>query len=465
LSEKFSGSTDKIDKIITIGGVEDETRNLADALAADYHISAAPNVLDAAKRLTKETFSAIVLDLADHESDMVNILQTLNQLSPDTPVIVIGNPHDTRLIVKAIKAGAFDFVTRPYPPEKIKLSVHQALENRSLKNEIDYLRREQDVVYDYNRIIAVSPAMRSVMKTIKRLAQTDSTILVTGETGTGKSFLSGNIHFNSPRRNKPFVGVNCANIPETLLESELFGHNKGAFTGADKTRTGRFEQASGGTIFLDEFCELSFGLQAKLLRAIEQKSFERLGSNKTIQADTRIIAATNRDIETLVRTGKFREDLYYRINVLRIHMPPLRERLECIEPLAHYLLKKLSRSVKKKIDTFAPNVIERFQQYPWPGNIRQLSNTIERAILLEDDGEIRQESISLPDLGDKVSPTLQTVGLRLSEDQEKEMISNALEDNLWIQKDAARQLGITPRALNYRINKLGITHSRWRKNR
>ena len=445
--------------------MEDETRTLADALAADYHISAAPNIPDAAKRLTKETFSAIVLDLMDNGSEMVNILQTLNQLSPDTPVIVIGDPHDARLIVKAIKAGAFDYVTRPYPPEKIKLSVHQALENRSLKNEIDYLRREQDVVYDYNRIIAVSPAMQNVMKNIKRLAQTDSTILVTGETGTGKSFLSGNIHFNSPRRSKPFVGVNCANIPETLLESELFGHDKGAFTGADKTRIGRFEQAGGGTIFLDEFCELSFGLQAKLLRAIEQKSFERLGSNKTIQADTRIIAATNRDIEALVRTGGFREDLYYRINVLRIHMPPLRERLECIEPLAHYLLEKLSRSVKKKIDSFAPDVIEMFRQYPWPGNIRQLSNTIERAILLEDDRVIRQQSISLPDLGDKVSPTLQAVGLRLSEDQEKDMISDALEENLWIQKDAASQLGLSPRALNYRIKKLGITHSRWRKNR
>jgi len=465
LSEKSSGSTGKIGKIITIGGMEDETRRLADALAGDYHISAAPNVLDAAKRLAKEAFSAIVLDLTDNGSDMVNILQTLNQLSPDTPVIVIGKHHDTRLIVKAIKAGAFDFVTRPYPPEKIKLSIHQALENRSLKNEIDYLRREQDVVYDYNRIIAVSPAMQNIMKTIKRLAQTDSTILVTGETGTGKSFLSGNIHFNSPRRQMPFVGVNCANIPETLLESELFGHNKGAFTGADKTRTGRFEQASGGTIFLDEFCELSFDLQAKLLRAIEHKSFERLGSNKTIQADTRIIAATNRDIEALVRTGRFREDLYYRINVLRIHMPPLRERLECIEPLAHYLLGKLSRSVKKNVDSFAPDVMESFRQYPWPGNIRQLSNTIERAILLEDDRVIRPESISLPDLGDKVSPTLQALSLRLSEDQEKDMISSALEENLWIQKDAAHQLGITPRALNYRINKLGITHSRWRKNK
>ena len=445
--------------------MENEVRNLADALAADYQISAAPSVLDAAKRLTKESFSAIILDLAENGSDMIDILQTLKKLSTNTPVIVIGNPNDTRLVVNAIKAGAFDFVTRPYPPEKIKLSVHQALENKSLKNEIDYLRREQDVVYDHNRIIAVSPPMQKVINAIKRLSQTDSTILVTGETGTGKSFLSGNIHFNSPRRNKPFVGVNCANIPETLLESELFGHAKGAFTGADKTRTGRFEQASGGTLFLDEFCELSLGLQAKLLRAIEQKSFERLGSNKTIQANTRIIAATNRDIEALVRTGRFREDLYYRINVLRIHMPPLRERLECIEPLAKYLLEKLSRSVKKKIDSFTPDVIEMFRQYPWPGNIRQLSNTIERAILLEDDRVIRPESISLPDLGNKASPSRQGVGLRLTEDQEKDLIFNALEENLWIQKDAARRLGITPRALNYRIKKLGITHSRWRKNK
>ncbi len=465
MSDNNSSLTNKIDRILVIGGAEDETRHLAGALAADYHIGATPNVLDAAKRLAEEAFSAIVLDLQDNGSDMVNILQTLKQLSPNTPIVVIGRPHDTQLIVSAIKAGAFDFVTRPCPPEKIKLSVHQALETRSLKNEIDYLRREQDAVYDVNRIIAVSPAMQNVIKTIKRLAHTDSTILVTGETGTGKSFLSGNIHFNSPRRSKPFIGVNCANIPETLLESELFGHDKGAFTGADKIRTGRFEQAAGGTIFLDEFCELGLSLQVKLLRAIEEKSFERLGSNKTIQADTRIIAATNRDIEALVRTGNFREDLYYRINVLRIHLPPLRERVECIEPLAHYLLGKLSRSVKRKIKSFDPDVIEMFRQYPWPGNIRQLSNTVERAILLEDDVVIRPESISLPDFEVKVSENIQAVGLRLSEDQEKDMISSALEENLWIQKDAAHQLGITPRALNYRIKKLGITHSRWRKNK
>ena len=456
---------DKNARLLLVGQNEDETRILADALAADYPISAAPSIQEAAQRLQKTAFSVIIFDLADDGSDLVNSIENLQEYAPGTPIIVIGHQHDSQLIVRAVKAGAFDFVTKPYPPEKIKLSVHQALENRSLKNEIDYLRREQDVVYNYEQIIAVSGAMQEVIKTIKRLAGTDSTVLVTGETGTGKSFLSGNIHFNSPRRIKPFIKVNCANIPETLLESELFGHEKGSFTGADKTRIGRFEQADGGTIFLDEFCELGLDLQAKLLRAIEEKAFERLGGNKTIHADTRILAATNRDIEALIRTGQFREDLYYRINVLRIHLPPLRERTACIEPLAYYLLEKLGRAVKKKIRSIDPEVIEMFRQYAWPGNIRQLSNTIERAILMEDQMVISKSSVSLPEIEDLTPHKAQPTGLKLSENQEKELIANALEDNLWIQKDAARQLDISPRALNYRIKKLGITHARWRKNK
>jgi transcriptional regulator with PAS, ATPase and Fis domain len=323
------------------------------------------------------------------------------------------------------------------------------------------------VVYDTDRIISVSPAMQKAMGSIRRLAQTESTILITGETGTGKSFVSGNIHFNSPRRHKPFIKVNCANIPETLLESELFGHEKGAFTSADKTRAGRFEQAHGGTLFLDEFCELSFGLQSKLLRVLEDKSFERLGGNKTIQVDVRVIAATNRDIESLVSNGRFREDLYYRINVLRIHLPPLRERREDIQPLANYLLGRLCRSLKKSVEGFSPEVIERFQAYAWPGNIRQLSNTIERAILVEEDQVIRSESISLPEIHRPAEPEPEALplGLKLTVDQERDMILRALEDNLWIQKDAANQLGISPRALNYRVKKLGIAHHRWRKNK
>jgi DNA-binding NtrC family response regulator len=458
---------EKADRILIIGGTEDETRGLAGALASGYSISAAPDVSEAAGRLKMETFSLILYDLRDESADLENIFRTLQTSAPLTPIIVTSAMTYAALIVRAIKAGATDFVTRPFVDEKIRLAVHQALENRSLKNEIDYLRRQQDVEYDGNRIIAVSPIMQEVMATIKRLAATDATVLMTGETGTGKSFISGHIHFNSRRGTKPFVKINCANIPETLLESELFGHEKGAFTGADKMRAGRFEQANHGTLFLDEFCELSFDLQAKLLRVLEEKSYERLGGNKTIQADTRIIAATNRDIEALVRDGKFREDLYYRINVLRVHMPPLRERIECIEPLAYYLLGRLSRAEKKQVNSLSPEVLVLFKTYPWPGNIRELSNTIERAIFLTDGPTIEAVHISLPKIRELPVQAAkpQDRQLRLSEQEEKELIFRALEKNLWIQKEAARELGLTPRALNYRIKKHGITHSRWRKNK
>ena len=456
---------EKVDRILIIGETEDETRRFAEALASGYSISAAPDVFEAAGRLKMETFSLILYDLRDESADLENIFRTLQKSAPLTPIIVTSAMTDAALIVRAIKAGATDFVTRPFIDEKIRLAVHQAIENRSLKNEIDYLRRQQDVEYDSNRIIAISPIMQEVMATIKRLAETDAIVLMTGETGTGKSFISGHIHFNSRRSTKPFVKINCANIPETLLESELFGHEKGAFTGADKMRAGRFEQANHGTLFLDEFCELSFDLQAKLLRVLEEKSYERLGGNKTIQADTRIIAATNRDIEALVRDGKFREDLYYRINVLRVHMPPLRERIECIEPLAYYLLNRLSRAEKKQVDSLSPEVLVLFKTYPWPGNIRELSNTIERAIFLTDGPTIEAVHISLPKIRELPAQAAaqQARQLRLSDQEEKELIFRALEKNLWIQKEAARELGLTPRALNYRIKKHGITHTRWRR--
>ena len=456
---------DMFSRILIIGNDEIQTRSFADALAAEFQISAAPGIADAIQRMKKNTFSAIIFDLADDNTLITDSLQALQQDAPYTPIIVTSAQQDADIVVEAVKAGAFDYITKPFSTEKLKLAVYKALETRSLKNEIDYLRRQQDVVYDPEHIIAVSAAMQEVIRTIKKISQTDSTILMTGETGTGKSFLSGNIHFNSPRHAKPFIKVNCANIPETLLESEVFGHEKGAFTGATKTRTGRFEQANGGTLFLDEFCELSFALQAKLLRALEDKSFERLGGSKTIHSDTRIIAATNRDIEALVRSGNFREDLYYRINVIRIHLPPLRERAECIEPLAGYLLDKLCRSVKKGVKELSPEVIDLFRSYSWPGNIREMSNTIERAILLEEGPVIRKSSVSLPLAQGMSPPHDPPQSLRLSAEQEKEMISRALEKSLWIQKDAARELGITPRALNYRIQKLKIKHPRWRKNK
>jgi DNA-binding NtrC family response regulator len=458
--------TDTRDRILIIGEPEGETRKLANALASGYHISTAPAVADAGGRIEKESFQVIIYDLNMRGSDLENSIQALQQSAPLTPIIVFGPLDDAQLIVKAVKAGAADYITRPLNDEKIRLAVDQAIENRSLKNEIDYLRRQQDVVYDYDRIIAVSPAMKEVMESIRRLAQTESTILMTGETGTGKSFLSGNIHFNSSRKARPFIKVNCANIPETLMESELFGHEKGAFTGADKTRIGRFEQANGGTLFLDEFCELSLDLQAKLLRVLEEKSFERLGGGKTIHSDTRIIAATNRDVEALVREGRFREDLYYRINVLRIHLPPLRERTECIDPLSYHMLGRLSRAANKQIDALSPEVLVLFKTYPWPGNIRELSNAIERAIFLSDGPAIEAVHTSLPQVNIwPAAPAPPKQHLRLSAAEEKQLIYRALQKNLWIQKDAAAELGLTPRALNYRIKKLGITHTRWRKNK
>ena len=457
-------------RILIVGDLAGEESLFAGALAREFTVSFAANLLDAGRRLAKEEAALLVLDLpAGGGEPPEDLLQRAQQIAPGIPVFATAAGADSEVIVRAVKAGAADFVSRPFEAEKLLLSVRRALENRSLKNEIDYLRREQDVVYDTDRIVAVSPAMQKVTAEIRRLAQTESTILITGETGTGKSFVSGNIHFNSPRRSRPFVKVNCANIPETLLESELFGHEKGAFTGADKTRIGRFEQAHGGTIFLDEFCELGPGLQAKLLRVLEDRTFERLGGNRTIEADVRVIAATNRDIEALVGEGRFREDLYYRINVLRIHLPPLRERREDIEPLARHLLGKIARQLKKPAEGFTPEALGRLKAYDWPGNIRQLANTIERALLVAEGPLIGEDHLALPEIP---RPAAQPAaappplpGLKLTAEQERAMIVRALEESLWIQKDAAKKLGISPRALNYRVRRLGIAHPRWRKNR
>ena len=417
--------------------------------------------------LKKEEYEIILLSFQLKRCDSFTLLKQINQVSPQTPVIGLSDLEEADLIVRAIKKGAFDVIIKPFLKEKMLLAIERGLENRHLRNEIDYLKHEQDIIYDFNCIIAFSPSIKRMIATLKKFAQTDSTILITGETGTGKSFLSGAVHYNSHRRNKPFIKINCANLPETLLESELFGHEKGAFTGANKTRVGRLEQAKDGTVFLDEIGEMSATLQAKLLRVLEEKSFERVGGNRTITSDVRIIAATNRKPEDQVSEGSFREDLYYRLNVLRVHIPPLRERHECIEPLSNYLLDKICRNLKKKINGFALQVLEAFKSYSWPGNIRQLANTIERAAILEETVLIEPQHVILPDLK-KQYVSVETSAAKSAEslaDKEKETILDALEQCLWIQKDAARKLGITPRALNYKIKKYRITHTRWRKNK
>lgn len=449
-----------------IAETEEEWRRFfLDALGSSYEIYLWPDGTDIFNELKLHPSDAIILDLQIQRTDPFDLLRWIKTNRSHTPVVVTSPTEKASLVVRAIKNGAFDFIAKPFSAVKIGHVVQQALEQSSLKNEIDYLRHEQDIIYDFDRIIAFSPIMKEVITTLKKFAQTDATILMTGETGTGKSFLAGTIHFNSHRRSRPFVTINCANIPETLLESELFGHEKGAFTGADKLRIGRFEQARGGTLFLDEIGEISLSLQAKLLRVLDDRAFERVGGNQTIRSDVRVIVATNRNLEEQVAEGRFREDLYYRINILSVKLPPLRERKECIAPLASFLLEKTSAALKKKITAFSPGGIEWLKAYDWPGNIRQLANTIERAAILEEGSVIRKENVFIPELGRPSRLSRAGGSPKPLETGETKLILDALQRSLWIQKDAAHLLGISPRALNYKIKKLGITHPGWLKNR
>ena len=433
---------------------------LKEALSQEYELSFWPDGTNLFRELKSVQYDVILFDLHLERGDPFDLLNWINITLPSSPVIVTSDEEKAELVVKAIKHGAHDFVAKPFTAPKIRHSVEQVLERWSLKKEIDYLRREQDVIYDFDKIIAFSPNMKDVIDILKKFSRTEGTILMRGETGTGKSFLSGTIHFNSNRRKRPFVKINCSNIPETLLESELFGHEKGAFTGAEKLRIGRFEQAHGGTMFLDEIGELTLSLQAKLLRVLE-----RVGGNQTIHSDVRVIAATNRDLEEHILEGKFREDLYYRLNILSVMLPPLREREKCLEPLAGWILSNKCRNFKKKISGFSQPVMEMIKAHQWPGNIRQLANVIERAVILEEGPIIAERSVLIS--GPMTIPETKIAPGHIDNlaQTEKDLVVAALEKTMWIQKDAAALLGISPRALNYKIKKFDITHPRWRKHK
>ena len=464
-------------KILISDSFEKTKGNLMSALQDRCELTCISNEAEFQAEIQTSQFDLIFLDIESLEGKSLAQLDQIHTKDPFLPIIMTSQTEKAEIIVQAMNCGASDFLIHPISPTRINIAVNKALEIRDQRFEIAYHRRKQDVVYDFKDVIAFSPKMKNILKSLERFAKTDSTILITGDTGTGKSFLSGTVHFNSPRRKKPFVKINCANIPEDLLESELFGHEKGSFTGADKQRIGRFEQASGGTIFLDEIGEMNMRLQTKLLRVLEEKSFERVGGNKTIHSDVRIIAATNKDLVHQVEVGLFREDLYYRINVLPVCLPSLRERRNCILPLADLLLHKCCTSMHSDISTFSENSKQLRHDYDWPGNIRQLANTIERAVILEDNTIIHSYNLALPGKSSKRPVEKEMVPLReeysegkieLGEslaEQEKELILRILEECLWVQKNAANKLGISPRALNYKINKLGITHPHWRRNK
>ena len=464
-------------KILILDAPEGGSEVMTEALNEQCEVTCISNENEFQVKIRAQQYDLIFLDIDSQNGRAMNLLEKVHSKDPFLPIIMTSRSEKAEIIVRAMNSGASDFLVRPISSTRIRIAVDNAIEIRNQRFEIAYHRRKQDVVYDFKDVVAHSIKMKLILKSLERFAMTDSTILITGDTGTGKSFLSGTVHFNSPRRKKPFVKINCANIPEDLLESELFGHEKGSFTGADKQRIGRFEQASGGTIFLDEIGEMNMRLQTKLLRVLEEKSFERVGGNTTIYSDVRIIAATNKNLVQQVENNLFREDLYYRINVLPITLPSLKERRECVLPLADILLKKCSMSMHRDIIDFTTTAKERILSYDWPGNIRQLANTIERAVILEDDRMIHSFNLDLPDrkgnrLGQGVRVATAEDNIALEEDsselladREKELILRVLEECLWVQKNAANKLGISPRALNYRINKLGITHHHWRRNK
>src|SRR5919106_562810 len=445
-------------------------RGLSLALGtAGHEVEEAGNGNAAIEKLHESYFDVVVSDLKMGGSDGLDVLRTTKSLHPTTSVILMTAFGSVNTAVEAMKHGAFDYVQKPFEIEEMEVKVEKALELKRLRHELDYLRHEQQESYDFERIVGASEPLQKVLSVVKKVAKSNSTVLIRGETGTGKELIAGAIHHNSLRAARNFVKVNCAALQENLLESELFGHEKGAFTGADRQRIGRFEQADGGTLFLDEIGDMSASTQAKILRVLQEHEFERLGGTRTIKVDVRLIAATNRDLTTMVESGHFREDLYYRLNVVTIEMPPLRERKEDVGALAGFFIKRFSGELKKKMDGLEPDALKLLMRYQWPGNIRELENAIERAMLLADGSHIAVDDLRLGDTGAPGSPRegasivkIPPTGIAL-EEVERLALIEALKMSNWVQKDAAELLSISPRVMNYKIKVLGIEFPRGRR--
>jgi two-component system NtrC family response regulator len=400
--------------------------------------------------------SLILLDLKMPEMDGLEVLGIIREIHPRVPVIMITAHGTIETAIEAMKLGAVDYITKPFDLDELKMVVKQALKYSKLVSEVSFWRSELNK--KYGTVIGESQAMKEIMMLIERVATSNATVMITGDSGTGKEVTARAIHLASERRDQPFVPVNCAALPEQLLESELFGHEKGAFTGAVALRTGRFEMADNGTIFLDEIAEMPLAMQAKLLRVIQERSFERVGGTETLKVDLRIIAATNKDIKKAVECGEFREDLYYRLNVIHIQLPPLKDRKEDILLLANnFLLKYMKGTNPKEI---SPEAMELLLNYDWPGNIRELQNVIERAVIICQGDMVLPEHLPKELQKNDYSDVDNIIkfpdaGISL-EEVEKELILKALEKSNGNQTKAAQLLGITRSALIYRSQKYNI---------
>jgi two-component system response regulator AtoC len=446
--------------------VDDEpaiVTSLKMTLEPTHEVLCAATAQEALDRFRQEIPNLVLLDLILPGADGLKVLELMRSEDPSVPVIMLTAIKTVKTAVDAMKMGAADYVTKPFDIEELRLVVTKTLATQELEQEVRYLRAQVANSYSFHNLVGKSPAMREIYSKIQQVADTRATVLITGESGTGKELVARALHYNSGRKDGPFIAINCASIPDTLIESELFGHEKGSFTGALARRAGKVELAHGGTLFLDEIGDLGSPTQAKVLRFLQEREFIRVGGSQTIKVDVRIIAATNKVLEDLIRREAFREDLYYRINVVSLHLSPLRDRREDIPLLVKHFLVKRSETEKRAPLEFSKEAMEILTRYHWPGNVRELENVLEQASVWCQGTTITPDNLPMT-LRANVSEALlreHTLGGSLSlekavQEFERELLMEALMRTGYVQTHAATMLGITRRMLKYRMDMLGI---------
>lgn len=456
------------DKIL-VADDEKSMRELLDIMLKKegYKITLASNGEEVVKLIEKDIFDLALVDIRMPRQDGISVLKKIKTVSPETIVIMMTAFASADTAIKAMKEGAYDYITKPFKIDEIKLIIQNALEKKHLQKENLLLKKVVGDRYHFGNIIGQSSRMLELYDLLEKVAPTKTNILITGESGTGKELAAKAIHYNSPRKDKPFVTLNCGAIPESLIESELFGHMRGAFTDAISTKKGLFEVADEGTLFLDEISELPLMMQVKLLRVLQDREFKRVGGTEDIRVDVRIISATNKDLEEAVREKQFREDLFYRLNVIQIKIPSLRDRKEDIPFLASHFLKKYSEELGKQIAQISPEALRVLVQYDYPGNVRELQNIIERAVALETSQELTAQNLNsyieeqLPFKKRPIDLEIPNEGVDLEkivEDVERTLLIKALDRTKGIKKKAAELLHINFRSMRYRLEKYGLNN-------
>ena len=426
-----------------------------------YNVTEADDGLVAVEKVRKSSFDLILMDIRMTNVSGIEALEQIKQINADIPVIIMTAYASVETAVQTLKKGAYDYLTKPLDFDELQVSIARATEHSRLKKENEYLKEKLGEKFDRRNMIGQSPSMIKLLEVVEQVAATQATVLITGESGTGKEVIANAIHFNSARKNAPFVKINCAALTETLLESELFGHEKGAFTRADKRREGKFVQADGGSIFLDEVSEMSPAMQVKLLRVLQERELTRVGGHDVLKIDVRVIAASNKDLKKEIRDGRFREDLFYRLNVVTLDVPPLRERSEDIPLMAHAFLKMFAENNAKVIKGFTPQAMQKLASYSWPGNVRELMNAVERAVVLCRTETIGEEDLIFTMADQALSREVLSAGQKMPaasgnrslEEIEKQSILEALQSCRGNKSEAARRLGITRKTLRKRLHK------------